>query len=61
MTYDAKSHVWGVDVPIYLIPNANGALIGGLDLGWTSYKNAFSVGVFVGVPFGVFRSIGSPS
>jgi hypothetical protein len=61
VTYDAKAHVWGVDVPIYVIPNASGALIGGIDLGWTSCKNAFSVGVFVGVPFGIFKSVGSGS
>jgi hypothetical protein len=56
VTYDAKSGVLGVDVPIYFIPDSNGALIAGLDVGWTADTHAFSIGLFVGVPFGLFKS-----
>ncbi len=55
VSHDFASGVTGVDVPIYLAPDAKGNLLGGLRLGYTSDKNAVSVGVFVGSTFSIFQ------
>jgi len=50
LIHDFKSDVWGVDVPVYLFPNKDGLLSGGLRFAWTD-TDKFSAGIFVGVPF----------
>lgn len=52
VNYDVIDDVWGVDVPIYLIPGPNGSLNGGIRLGYRSDReDRFSIGVFVGTTF----------
>jgi hypothetical protein len=50
-THDFESHVNGLDMPIYLVVNDKGALIGGLRLGWRDDTDDFGIGVFVGKTF----------
>ncbi len=54
VTYNFETRDVGVEVPIYLSQDANGKLSGGLKLAYTSKKDDFGIGVFVGVPFSVF-------
>ena len=53
ITYDAHSKDVGVDVPVYLVPDSDGNLTGGLRFGWSSSKNKAVIGVFVGSKFGL--------
>lgn len=54
VTYDVIDDVFGVDVPIYFIPGANGGLTGGVRFGYRSDRDdRFSVGVFVGAAFNI--------
>lgn len=53
-TYDWESDDWGVDVPIYLVPNDKGQMIGGLRFGYTS-KDELVAGIFVGTSFSIFQ------
>ncbi|MEO7689346.1 MAG: hypothetical protein ABIS51_08675 [Sphingomonas sp.] len=56
-TYDAKSNDYGLDVPIYLLPNDKGQMIGGIRFGYTNTKDGhdFVAGVFVGTAFSLFQ------
>ena len=53
LTYDAHSKDVGVDVPVYLVPDSDGNLTGGLRFGWSSNKSKAVIGVFVGSKFGL--------
>jgi len=57
LTYDAESDDVGVDVPIYLVPNDKGQMIGGLRFGYTNTSKGsdFTAGVFVGTSFSIFQ------
>ena len=48
--HDFRNSNTGVDVPIYLFPDKDGLLTGGLRLGWTD-EEKFYAAIFVGVPF----------
>ncbi|MDB5581947.1 MAG: hypothetical protein JWR80_7123 [Bradyrhizobium sp.] len=56
-TYDAENNDYGVDVPIYLLPNDKGQMIGGVRFGYTSTKDGhdFVAGIFVGTAFSLFQ------
>jgi hypothetical protein len=61
-SYDLLSDAYGVDVPIYLAGDGKGKLRGGIRAGYTNEKKVgggrdddFTLGVFLGVPFSVFR------
>lgn len=56
LAYDANDSVTGVEVPIYLASNDDGAMIGGIKLGWRSDDEDFTAVVFIGTPF----SLGMP-
>jgi hypothetical protein len=45
---DFHNDVTGLDVPIYVFPNGNGGLAGGVRSGYRSDTHRWSVGVFVG-------------
>lgn len=52
VNYDVIDDVWGVDIPIYLVPGPNGSLNGGVRLGYRSDReDRFSFSVFVGTSF----------
>jgi|GEM_PF-4825432 len=51
---DALSEDYAIDVPIYLVPNTDGHLIGGLRFGYTSNEDDFVAGLFVGTRFSIF-------
>lgn len=54
VTYDAIDDVFGVDVPVYFVPDAKGGLTGGIRFGYRSDReDKFSIGVFAGVAFNV--------
>lgn len=53
VTRDLGDDVTGVDLPLFLLHDADGAFTGGLRLGWTSEKG-FDAGVFIGKAFDVF-------
>jgi hypothetical protein len=53
-TYDFRNDESGVDLPIYLLRNSEGALTGGVRLGWTS-TDQFGFGIFVTSPLKVFQ------
>jgi hypothetical protein len=55
LTYDIESDAFGIDVPIYLVPDEKGRLIGGLRFGYRTDKDDFVVGVFVGSAFSLFQ------
>jgi hypothetical protein len=59
--YDAQAKVGGVVTSLYLVPDGDGALRGGLRLGWQSSDDDpatdddnLTLGIFLGVPFSVF-------
>lgn len=52
---DIDTGDFSVDVPIYFAPNNEGQLSGGVRIGYASEENEFAFGLFVGVPFTVFR------
>jgi hypothetical protein len=55
VTYDVIDHVWGVDVPVYFMPDADGNLTGGIRFGYRSDRaNEFTIGAFVGTAFDIF-------
>lgn len=49
--FDHENDEYGVDLPVYLVPNGDGQLIGGVRLGYTSKDDAWVAGVFIGAPF----------
>jgi hypothetical protein len=51
VTYRFEDDAIGVEVPVYLAPNENGELTGGLKFAYSSKGDEFGIGVFVGVPF----------
>lgn len=56
VTYDITHHVWGVDVPIYFVPDKASTLNGGIRFGYRSdRKEKFSVGIFVGTSFSLLQ------
>lgn len=56
VTYDALHSVFGVDVPVYLVPDKEGALTGGVRFGYRSDRNdKFSISVFFGAAFSLWQ------
>jgi hypothetical protein len=53
VTRELKDDVTGIDMPIYILRDADGVFTGGVRLGWTS-EEGFDAGVFVGTGFDVF-------
>jgi len=49
--YDLEDDKWGVEVPIYLLPNKDGGLVGGLRGAYDSKKDDFQFGIFIGKTF----------
>lgn len=55
-TFDVIDDVWGVDIPVYVVPDKEGGLTGGIRFGYRSDReDKFSVGLFVGTTFGFFQ------
>lgn len=60
-TYNLEEDRFGIDVPLYLVADANGGLTGGLRFGYISEDEdeeedeEFILGIFVGVPFSIFN------
>lgn len=54
VTYDAFDNEWGFELPVYLVPGGDGNLTGGFKLGYTTEKDDFTFGIFVGAAFGQF-------
>lgn len=54
VTYRFKDKNVGVEVPIYLSPDKDGKLTGGIKAVYNSKGDEFAVGLFVGVPFSIF-------
>ena len=56
VTYDVIDDVFGVDVPVYLIPGKDGDLTGGIRFGYRSDRDdKFSVSVFFGSTFSLWQ------
>lgn len=54
VSYDFEKKNFNVELPIYLAPDKDGKLSGGLKLAYSSKEDDFGVGLFIGVPFSVF-------
>jgi hypothetical protein len=54
LTYDIKDEELRAELPIYLSPDADGKLSGGIKLAYSSKGGDFGVGLFIGVPFSIF-------
>lgn len=54
LVYDIDEEEVRAELPVYLAPDEDGSLTGGLKFAWTSKEDEFGVGVFVGVPFSIF-------
>ena len=52
-TFDAKSHAYAFDVPVYLYSDGKNGLTGGVRADWTSVKHRVIFGVFVTKAFDV--------
>lgn len=50
-TYDLKSRIYGIDLPVYFISDAKGNPTAGIDVGWTSNTHVFTIGIMIGAPF----------
>lgn len=56
VTFDAIKSVWGVDVPVYFVPDKDGSLTGGIRFGYRSdRKDKFTVSAFVGAAFSILQ------
>ncbi len=55
VTYDALQDRLGLDLPVYLVSDEKGGLLGGVRVGWTNGDGGFVAGVFVGSAFSLFR------
>lgn len=55
VTYDAIGDQVGLDLPIYLVSDDKGGLLGGVRVGWTSKQGGFIAGIFVGTSFSLFQ------
>lgn len=51
VTYDVGDDEYSIDLPIYLAPDKDGNLTGGIRVGYRSDMNDFGIGLFVGLPF----------
>lgn len=49
--YDFHDDTWGVELPIYFLPNTDNSLIGGFRVAYDSKKDDFQAGIFVGKRF----------
>lgn len=58
LAYDVEDDVFSVQAPLYFFLDSKRRYRGGIIAGWDSHNEDFRVGVFVGVPFDLFR-IGS--
>jgi hypothetical protein len=56
-SYDLKQHITGLDLPVYFIKSATGALTGGLRLGWRSDTHTVTAGIFVASTFNLLSGI----
>ena len=54
VTREFEDRETGIDMPIYLLHDPDGAFTGGIRFGWTSEDGA-DAGVFVGTGFDVFN------
>jgi len=54
ITYDFDDKDFGIEVPVYLAPDKDGKLSGGLKFAYSSKDDDFGIGLFVGVPFSIF-------
>lgn len=52
-THDFRSGASGIDVPIYVVPDEKGNLLGGVRFGYRSDTDKLAVGVFVGTAFSI--------
>ena len=50
VSYDSKKKVFGVQLPVYLVRNADGQLTGGFRLGWRDDTHDVTASVFVSKP-----------
>ncbi len=51
VTYDAASHEYGFQFPLYIMPNGSKYLTGGIRYDWTSRKHQSVLGIFVSSAF----------
>lgn len=54
LTYDIEDDSFRAELPVYLSPDKDGKLTGGIKFAYNSKDDEFGVGLFVGVPFSVF-------
>lgn len=54
VSYRFEDDDLNVELPIYLSPDKDGKLSGGLKFAYSSKEDDFGIGLFVGVPFSVF-------
>ena len=52
---DMTKKITAVEVPLCLVENAVGGLTGGLKLNWDTDKKRTTLGVYVDVPFTVWK------
>ena len=54
VSFDLETDVTGIEVPVFLAPNEDGQLTGGLVFGWRDDNDELTLGLFVGVPFKMY-------
>lgn len=54
LAYDVEDEVFGVSLPIYLVPDKESGLRGGVKATWDDEDNEIEYGVFVGSTFNLF-------
>lgn len=55
VTYDVTNDVFGAELPIYLVPDKDGGLVGGVKVGYRSDTDDVVFGIFVGTAFGIVQ------
>ncbi len=53
-TIDVDSGEYAIEVPVFLTPDKDNRLDGGIRFGYRSDTDDFGIGLFVGIPFGVW-------
>lgn len=55
VVYDAMDNEFGVELPVYFIPDGKEGLVAGVKAGYQSEEDEFAIGIFIGAAFGLVQ------
>lgn len=54
-TYDFEEKIYGVELPVYFVPDKDGKFNAGIKAGWRNDSHDFTASIFVGSTFDLFK------